>query len=783
MEEERVELEKAARPEPAPLAPPGYPRAAGYPDAYGYGYGYGESDDRLSLRSLWRIVRKRRRLIAVIAVIVTAYVAIDVYRTKNLYRASTTIEISKDNPTVLRTGDTVIQGDDYLDMYYISTVMKSKIRLLESRPLLEDVVVRLRLDKNPAFLNAGVQANDDADGLDQSFEPLDASVRTAEESQRLEPFVDMLAAGLIAEPLEDTTMLVVSYTHTNPALAATIANTVAEVFIDYNFERKTERFTKTSQWLEESTRKLKSRAQEAEQALANYTREHNIFSLEGKETLTNDKLSRLHDQATRAETDRMLRESLYEQVKQGKLVQLPEAFADPKTAALQAKLGELAVQAADLDVKFGPKNPRVIAVRQQMAAIQQQIDENRKTLEEKLKADYERALRDEQSLKEALARAKAEAVRQNQDAIQYNILRQEVETAKALYTDFLQKTNQANVQRAEQHSSIKVIDPARTPKSPIAPRRLRAIMIALFLSLTAGVGIAVLLERLDNTIKSVEDVNRYTQLPALGIIPAAGERQRLLGPRKRRRARAAGRLVEVGTLPLIALDGRSSAAEAYRVLRTSVLLSAAGKPPKSILITSSQPGEGKTTTTINTAISLAQLGASVLIIDCDMRKPTAHKVLNVDHARGLSTYLSRDIGVEDLIHRVQIANLSILPCGPLPPNPAELISSDKMKELMQMMGERYDHILIDSPPLINVTDPVILSTIVDGVILVVHGGKSTRDIVRRARQELCAVGAKIFGVVLNNVDLRREGYDDYYYYRHYSDYFGRGTGDAAGTNP
>jgi capsular exopolysaccharide synthesis family protein len=217
----------------------------------------------------------------------------------------------------------------------------------------------------------------------------------------------------------------------------------------------------------------------------------------------------------------------------------------------------------------------------------------------------------------------------------------------------------------------------------------------------------------------------------------------------------------------MALETRSSAAEAYRALRTSVLLSSAGRPPKTILVTSSQPGEGKTTTCINTAISLAQLGASVLLIDCDLRKPTVHKVFGVDHVRGLSTYLSRDVAIDELIHKLPIKNLSFVPCGPIPPNPAELISSERMKNLLAEMTQRYDHVLVDSPPLMNVTDPVILSRMVEGVMLVVHGGKSSRDLVRRSRQELLGVGAKIFGVVLNNVDLRNEGYESYYYGKYY----------------
>jgi polysaccharide biosynthesis transport protein len=368
-------------------------------------------------------------------------------------------------------------------------------------------------------------------------------------------------------------------------------------------------------------------------------------------------------------------------------------------------------------------------------------------------------------------------VQQNQDAIQYNILKQEVETAKGLYTDFLNKTSQAQVEVAQQHNNLRLIQPARVPGSPIGPARFRMIMFAFFLSLAGGIGLAYGLEYLDNTIKTIDDVGRYMRLPALGIIPAlATTNSAKLGKGKKARRLSASSSLQAVAIQgydmdrLKVLETRSTAAEAYRVVRTSMLLSTAGNPPKTILVTSGQPGEGKTTTAVNTAISLAQLGASVLIIDCDMRKPSTHKIFGLDNMRGLSTYLSRDIKVDGLIRKLQIPNLSLLSSGAIPPNPAELISSERMKNLLRELGEQYDHILIDSPPLINVTDPVILSAMVDGVILVVHGGKSTRGVAQRARQDLVSVGAKIFGVVLNNVDMRRDGYNEYYYYRYYSDY-------------
>ena len=474
----------------------------------------------------------------------------------------------------------------------------------------------------------------------------------------------------------------------------------------------------------------------------------------------------------------MLKQSLYDEVKAGHVNQLPAAFSDPKLTGLQTRLEELQANQDKLALKFGPENPAMIESQQQIAAVKTQIERTRRALEDKLKSEYEVAQRDEQSFKTALVQSKGEAVQQNQDAIQYNILKQEVETATALYTDFLQKTNQAKVEAAQQHNNLKLIQPARVPGSPVGPARFRMIMFGFFLSLAAGIGLAYGLEYLDNTIKTVDDVSRYMRLPALGVIPAMSATESAKAKlNARKKKQLAGAPAQKTALPagasdrLMVMNSRSSAAEAYRVVRTSMLLSTAGHPPKTILITSGQPGEGKTTTAVNTAMSLAQLGSSVIIIDCDLRKPSTHKMFNMENTHGLSTYLSRDIEIDSLIHRLPMPNLSLLTCGPIPPNPAELISSERMKELLRTLCERYDHVLIDSPPLINVTDPVILSTMVDGVILVVHGGKSTRGVAQRARQDLSSVGAKIFGVVLNNVDMRREGYKDYYYYyRYYSDY-------------
>src|SRR5215471_9291417 len=747
---------------------------------YTLSYPYSSEKEEMHLRDMWRIVRKRKWMVVSLTVIVTTVVAIEMIRARSIYQASTLVEIEKVTPTATKNGELVVRDSD-LDS------LKTKMLMVKSQPVLKDVVVSLRLTQDPRFIEKDSSrpliptlkrmfrlassepteasqedpANGDIDGPDQGT---------------IESYALILEKWLTVDLVCETRAVKICYPNTDTGEAAAIANHVAKSFMDLSFKNQTAQFTDTSDWLDRSTRELKAKVEQAEQALADYTREHHIFSTDGKETLTTEKLSRLHDQLTRAQTDRLLKQSLYEELTAGRVAQLPETYLDTRQGTLRGKLADLQGQAAELAVKYGPKNPKLIEVNQQITIIQQQIDEGMQALEEKLKGEYNRSVADEKSLSSALDEAKFAAERENQDAIQFSILKQEVETAKSLYTDFLQKTNQANLQVAEQHPGMHVIQPALVPKTPVGPRRTANTLIAFVLSLGAGIGLVFFLEYLDNTIKSVEDVSRYIQLPALGVIPAIATSapRRLLSKSKAAGSITGGR---TNTIPGTAIasrlqnvEGHSSAAEAYRALRTSVLLSAAGSPPKTLLVTSGQPGEGKTTTVVNTAMSLAQLGAEVLIIDADLRKPSVHKVFGLDPSQGLSTYLSRNANLDSLIQKPALPHLSVMTSGPIPPNPAELISSDKMKNMLRLLQERYDHILIDSPPLINVTDPVILSTEVDGVVLVVSWGKSTRDIARRVRSELTSVGAKIFGVVLNNVNFRHEGYDDYYYYRYYTEY-------------
>jgi capsular exopolysaccharide synthesis family protein len=783
-----------------------------YPDPSQYG-GSPKGEAKLAMLREWRrIIYRHKWLILSIVVAVLPLATIQAYRAKPVYQATTTIEIRSEGSSLAKAGTLV-----YVDS---SETTKSEMLIIKSQPVMKKTVSDLNLDRNSRFLevntkrsvleaitslvkgnvsenasktgaNAGELKTAGIDGYDSPM------LSEQAERKRLAPYIQTLTDNLSVTPERDTRLLRISFRHTDPEIATAVANGVARSFMDYNFDTKTERFNSASTWLEDSTRRLRSQVERAEQKLVNYSKENNIISVEGKENLVADKLTKLHDQVLRAQTDLILKKSLYEEVKQGRVAQLPEAFADPGESEVRKELNALAVEASQLSVKFGAKNPKVQEVQKRMATLQEQLKGNQGRLEDKLKADYERAIREEADLKTELERVKGEAVQQNQASIQYSVLQQDLETAKALYQDFLNKTSQAGIQRAEQFNNVRMIEEAES-STPAGPNRSQTIIIALVVSLTLGIGLAYLIENLNTTIRTVEDVSRLTQLPLLAVIPSLndalpqGRRNGVQGNGIRSIEMKGGQAKELNDSykslgdfsdkPVLvdSMKMFSAAAEAYRMLRTSILLSTAGRPPKTMMVTSSQPGDGKTTTIFNIALALTQLKAEVVIVDCDMRKPRIHKLLQLTKGEGLSTLLSSGGDLNRFISRTSVPHLSAIPCGHVPPNPSELISSESMKELLRSLGERFDYVLIDSPPLFTVSDPIILSTLVDGVILVVKSGQSKSELVRRACQDLASVGARILGVTLNNLNIRKDGYDYYNSYRQYVDYVDRDVRLRAG---
>jgi capsular exopolysaccharide synthesis family protein len=748
---------------------------------------YGASSaDTTHLRDYLAVVLKRKWLILSLVVVVTSLVTVQMYRLPPIYEAETMIQIEQKTGLV-KTKELILNtGND-------PTYWNTQLKLLENPQLARQVILALDLQNNPAFLEGQTNSGFFA-GIRRLFfgdKPAPSRVETTkvavldssdvkadqltpEQLERLEPYEDILRANLTVEPVEKTSLVTIRYRHSNPEIAKKVADTLAQVFIFNDLQRTNIGERTASENLANQIAELQLKIQQDNERLLNYKHAHDIpISTAAGVDITNVRVGDLSGKLITAGNKRQEAQSAYDAARNSADPwSIPEVQEDKSVQRLRDKISDLEEKKSALSQTYTPEWPAVKALDEQIKQVKSDLDRKPREIINSLKLRYETALNTEQQVKVDYLRERGAAQQQGEAAIDIGSLTQEIETNKQIYNTLFQRQKELEVSNVETGSSVTIATPARLPRSPIGPARSRNIIVAFLLSLGIGVGLAFLLDYLDDTLKSVEDVDRYIHLPALALIPALRNERTAL--KSKNPDPSDGK--ESTALALIE-DVRSPVTEAYRHLRTSLLLSSAGQPPKTILVTSSQPSEGKTTTAVNTAVILAQTGAEVLIIDCDLRRPRVHTHFNVSNGRGVTNYLSGDTRIDDLFQPYdKLPNLKIMPSGPVPPNPAELLSSDEMRKLLSTVSERFTHIIIDSPPAISFTDASILSTMTDGVMLVVHGGKSSRAVVRRAKQQLLDVGAHIYGVVLNNVKL--EGSNSYYYYGYYSSYYEGDEDDA-----
>jgi succinoglycan biosynthesis transport protein ExoP len=763
--------------------------------------GYGVSGSQpTNIRDYLFVILKRKWLILSLVLVVTSLVTIQMFRTPSTYEGVTEIRIEPKPRNILQTKEITLQGPQN-DPNFVGTQLK----LLQNTQVARQVVLTLDLQHNPSFLGGQSQAGIFA-SLRNIFvrerKPTVASPAvssgvpivsenalverplTDEELARLEPYEDAITSSEVVEPVEKTNIIKIKFIHTDPTLAQKVPNTIAEVFISNNLDRQSIVSKKAEDQLSTKIVSLQVLVKDLQEKQFKYAREHNVpLTNAPADNIEARRLLELSTSLLQAQERRKQLQAEWENAKNA-----PDPFSVPEmqkteyVAKLRENISALKEKRDALLQIYTPEWHEVKQIEAQLAPREKELVRSTKEILNGVRSRYESALATEQSLNKSYLEQRSTTTQQTRDQIEMLAISQELETNKQYLNGLLQKEKELQATGSvEKNSDISVATYSRLPKQPIGPPRLRNILIALMLSLVAGIGLAFLLDFLDDTVNSMEDVDRYIHLPALALIPASKtDKARLIGM-------PTGHAPGATTALALVDDARSPVAEAYRHLRTSLLLSSAGQPPKTILVTSSQPSEGKTTTAINTAFMLAQTGAEVLIIDCDLRRPRLHAHFEVSNAVGLTNWLSGEKNVDALIQSYdKRANLKLLTSGPVPPNPAELLGSDEMRKLLALLSERFAHIIIDSPPAISFTDASILSTMVDGVMLIVHGGKSSRAVVRRARQQLLDVGANIFGVVLNNVKL--ESQQDYYYagyYGYYSSYYYNGDGDdkAEGGEP
>ena len=732
------------------------------------------------LRDYLFIVLKRKWLIISLCLVVTSLVAVQMFRQPSIYEAVATIRIEQRAKNVLQTRDFVLNAQPDANFW------GTQIKLLQSPALARQVALSLDLQHNPSFFGSQSQGGiftalrrmvagekrpavvspavaprslniiQEAQLRDEPLSP--------EELSALEPYEDAIIGSESVEGITGTNLFVIKYRHTDPDMAQKVANALAEVFRSNNVERATQNSTKAEDLLAHEISSLQSKIRHDTEELFNFAREKGLPpSMDSVLNVEAQRLSDLSRQVLEAENRRKAAQAVYLSAKNStEPLSIPEVQKSSRITNIQERISALKEKKSALEVTYTKEWPEVKKAEAAIKRLEAELEKSSSEAVAMLKAQYEAEQTHENSVSEMYIKQRGITDQQTRDQIEMAAYTQRLETNKQYLSTLMQKQREVQIAQGDKGSEVSIENYSRVPKSAVGPPRLRNVLIGFVLSLVAGIGLAFLLDFLDDTVKSLDDIDRYIHLPALAMIPAGrGPVSRLKGlPQPNPETSDSTALAMID-------DVRSPIAESYRHLRTSLLLSSAGQPPRTILVTSSQPSEGKTTTAINTAFMLAQTGAEVLIIDCDLRRPRLHTQFEVSNAKGLTTWLSGEKNLDALLQvYAKTPNLKILTSGPVPPNPAELLGSEEMRRLLGQLSERFAHIIIDSPPAISFTDASILSTMVDGVMLVVHGGRSSRAVVRRAKQQLLDVGAHIFGVVLNNVKLETQ---DYYYSGYYSE--------------
>ena len=719
-----------------------------------------QEEKEINLRDYWKVIRKRQWIIIAFFLIVVITTAIGTFTMKPIYRGSTTIQINKENPQIVDFKE--IFAVNTMDMDYYQTQYK----VLESRSLARRVIHSLKLTEHPEFLpkpetpfqkwraNILTPVSDLFTSSNKSSSPN----KDQSESEKETALINQFLGKLKIEPIRNSRLVKIHFDSIYPELSSKAPNTLAPTYIQQNLESRFIATQQAKEWLTGQLEDLKAKVERADEALQAFGSKHDIISLEEKENVTVQRLTELNEVLTKTESDRMAKEALYKQTRDRNSDVLPSILENKLIMDLRQAYIQLEAQYMRLSETYKPEYPEMIRLKSQMQAIQKRTDIEINKIITGIKNDYELSLRKESLLREAFEKQKAKTQEMKERAIQYNILKREADTNKDIYKGLLQRMKEAGVSAGIMASNIQVVDQAELPTKPYKPNKRLNLLLAAVVGLFLGVGLAFFFEYLDNTVKTPEDVEQLIRLPSFGMVPEISyERQRRLESGK-------SYPVELITFG----HPKSMLSEAYRNIRTSILLSFSEKPPKRIAISSPNPSEGKTTTVINTAIALSQTGAQVIIIDSDMRKPRVHKVFNEENGAGLSSFLSGNANLESVIKKSDVPNLCYIPSGPIPPNPSELIGSKLFKSMMESLGERFDHIVLDSPPVLGFADTMIISTSVDGVILVVWGGKTPRETLQRAKEVLHQVNAKILGVVINRIDIQRSDYGYYYYkYQHY----------------
>ncbi len=703
-----------------------------------------ESDaDHLSIVQIWRVLQKRRWLVlgslSLVVILVTAYS----FSLPRRYDASSRLLLDLEGSADLALDQVVMPVGIDLD-----TKLQTQISIVQSDTIATSVIEQLALQDNPAFVGKHAPHNG------RSFDALDLRSRAV--------LINTFHRFLTVELIPKTEIIEIHFRNGDPALAADVANAVAKTYIEHNFQTKYQAMRQTSDWLTKQLDDVKKNAEVAEQQLISYQKKTGLLGTDENHNIVVDKLELTNKALSEAEEDRILKEAKYRIA----LTENPDVIAsivpDSLIGTLYKQRAESRSEYAQLAAKYGASYPRVIQLQSQLTELDSSIAEENVKVRESLRTEFRAALKSQEMLQATFDEQKDNAFKMNQDAIQYGVMRREVDSSRDLYEGLLKRLKEAGILAGLRSSNINVIDTASVPVAPVEPKIPLNIALGCLGGIVFGISSAFIAENIDSSIRTPEDIETYCSLPSLGIIPSAvkseGAAANALAPRK------APRII----LPVTLEHRNSGSAEAFRALRTSLMLSSPGAPPQVILITSAVSEEGKSFVSINLAVVLAQTGQQVLLVDADMRRPSINTYLGIPTNPGLSACLAGTSDSQDVIIKIEdVPGLHVMPAGRTPPYPAELLASEAFPQLVMQWRERYRYIVIDTPPALAVTDSVVGARVSDVVVLVARSEKTRRQSLARARDLLTKARVHIGGVVVNDLSF------DSMEYRHYYGYYGK----------
>ncbi len=715
--------------------------------------------DEISLPNLWsflcQLAVRRKWMILAVCLVVTGTAAVQLFTMRQLYRAEATVQINPDGALALPYKEVSEATEDFRAT---ESYVQTQKELLEGRTLARRVAKRLDLASNENFDLPGGGGI-----LIESIASLKNGVKSLilEGEDETVPEPGEREAGLLLQNIQITlvpgTRLVdIKYDSHDPDLATQIVNTYTEEFVQMEAQYRQEVASTARNLIQERLSALKRNIEKSQADLIRYARQEQILTVDEDQSIALQSIADLSEEMVRVQNDLIEKRALRDALVSFGGQELPAVLRTERLGDLETELHDLQQQMASLSAQFGKKWPERVRVEREITKIGDQISQERQKILVEVETAYARSLAQFQMLEKELNSVQLQANREHEDLIQYSVRKQEIETSQDLYSALWQRLKEMSVAEGSDLGRIRVIEPAVTPEDPNWPSRGHYLAVALFAGLLFGFGSAALLETLDSTLKSGEEVEELLGLPCLGVIPKFNQENYM---RSLKALNTGGPAELPESVTFSAADAPSW--EAYRSLRTSLLLSSSGSPPRTVMVTSADPSEGKTLTAVNTAIALAQTGIRTLIVDLDLRRPCVSGIFGDQSGKGISLYLSGHSNLHSQIRPTGIPNLFLLPAGLRPPNPAELMSSERMQAAFKVLSEHFGFVVVDSAPLMPFTDSVVLSQKVDGVVMVARAEQTPQETVRRGAAMLANVGARMLGVVINGKETTKGDYSRY----------------------